>query len=92
MTDLIILFAIGIVGFLMRRYGFPIAPVIIGLILGPMAEEQFRRAMMISQGDASVFFTHPISLFFLVLAVMILALPWIMRRFGAGASLGESAS
>ena len=91
-TDLFILFAIGIVGFLMRRYGFPIAPVIIGLILGPLAEQQFRRAMLISQGDASVFLTHPISLFFLVLAVVILLLPWIMRKLGAGASLGEAAS
>jgi putative tricarboxylic transport membrane protein len=91
-TDLFILFIIGFVGFLMRRYGFPIAPVIIGLILGPLAEQQFRRAMLISQGDASVFLTHPISLFFLVLAVAILLLPWIMRKLGAGASLGEAAS
>jgi putative tricarboxylic transport membrane protein len=91
-TDLFILFIVGFVGFLMRRYGFPIAPVIIGLILGPMAEEQFRRAMMISQGDPSVFFTHPISLFFLILAAAILLLPWIMRKLGAGASLGEAAS
>jgi putative tricarboxylic transport membrane protein len=91
-TDLIILLILGIVGFLMRRYGFPIAPAIIGLILGPMAEEQFRRALMITQGDPSVFVTHPISLVFLVLAAVILILPWIMRKMGAGASLGESAS
>ena len=91
-TDLFILFVIGFVGFLMRRYGFPIAPVIIGLILGPLAEQQFRRAMLISQGDASVFVTHPISLFFLVLAVVVLLLPWIMRKMGAGGSLGEAAS
>jgi putative tricarboxylic transport membrane protein len=57
-----------------------------------MAEEQFRRALMITQGDPSVFFTHPISLFFLVLAVAILLVPWIMRKLGAGGSLAEAAS
>lgn len=79
-VDLVILFVIGFVGFLMRRYGFPVAPVIIGLILGPMAEEQFRRALMISQGDASVFLTHPLSLFFLLAALAIFALPALARR------------
>jgi putative tricarboxylic transport membrane protein len=92
LTDLVILLILGIVGFLMRRYGFPIAPAIIGLILGPMAEEHFRRALMISQGDPSVFLTHPISAFFLILSVLILVLPWILKKLGAGSSLGEAAS
>ncbi len=82
MTDIIALFVLGIVGFFMRRYGFPVAPAIIGLILGPLAEQQFRRAMMISQGDASVFVTHPISAFFLLAAVLVLLLPWIVRKVG----------
>jgi putative tricarboxylic transport membrane protein len=81
--DLVLLFVIGFVGFLMRRYGFPVAPAIIGLILGPMAEEQFRRALSISQGDTSVFFTHPISAFFLFAAMAIFALPIIFRRFAS---------
>jgi len=45
----------------MRRWGFPVAPAVIGLILGPLAEAQFRRALAISQGDPGVFFTQPIS-------------------------------
>ncbi|UVC11380.1 tripartite tricarboxylate transporter permease [Rhizobium sp. TH2] len=92
LTDLVILLILGIVGFLMRRYGFPIAPAIIGLILGPMAEEHFRRALMISQGDPSVFLTHPLSAFFLILSVLLLALPWVLKKLGAGSSLGEAAS
>ena len=41
----------GLLGYLMRLYGYPIAPVVVGLILGPMAEQQLRRALAISQGD-----------------------------------------
>ena len=90
--DLVLLFILGFIGFLMRRYGFPVAPTIIGLILGPLAEEQFRRALMISQGDPSVFLTHPISAFFLIAAVAIFAIPLIMKRFGAGGAMGEAKS
>lgn len=91
-VDLVALFVLGFAGFLMRRYGFPIAPVILGLILGPMAEEHFRRAMMISQGDPSVFITHPIAAFFLALAAFILVLPWLLKRFGIGGVTGEGAA
>ena len=65
-TDLIILWVIGILGFGMRVLDVPVAPCVVGLILGPLAEQQFRRALSISQGDLSVFFTHPISLLLLV--------------------------
>jgi len=78
--DLVLLFVVGLIGFVMRRHDFPVAPAIIGLILGPMAEAQFRRALTISQGDASVFFTHPISLALLVIAAMVLLLPVLIRR------------
>ena len=59
--DVFLLYAIGLLGFLMRRYGFPVAPVIVGMILGPLAEEQLRRALSISQGDWMIFLTHGIS-------------------------------
>ena len=65
-VDLVILWVIGILGFGMRVLDVPVAPCVVGLILGPLAEQQFRRALSISQGDASVFFTHPISLALLV--------------------------
>ncbi|MGA7267221.1 MAG: tripartite tricarboxylate transporter permease, partial [Aestuariivirga sp.] len=78
--DLVLLFVVGLIGFVMRRHDFPVAPAIIGLILGPMAEAQFRRALTISQGDASVFFTHPISLALLVIAALVLLLPALIRK------------
>jgi putative tricarboxylic transport membrane protein len=78
--DLVLLFVVGIIGFLMRRDDYPVAPAIIGLIMGPLAEAQFRRALTISQGDPSVFVTHPLSLFLLLAALAVLLVPWLMAR------------
>jgi len=77
--DLLCLVAIGAAGFVMRRFDIPVTPTVVGLILGPLAEQQFRRAMTISQGDATVFFTHPISAALLVLSAALLVGPWVWR-------------
>ena len=74
-VDLVLLYILGAIGFLMRRFDFPTAPVIIGMILGPLAEAQFRRAMTIANGDWTVFYTHPLSLTLLLLAVAALIAP-----------------
>src|SRR5687767_8166806 len=79
-VDLVTLYVFGLLGFAMRRWGFPVAPAVIGLILGPLAETQFRRALSISQGDASVFLTHPISATLLGLTALLLVVPWLIRR------------
>jgi putative tricarboxylic transport membrane protein len=71
-TDLILLYLIGGVGFLMRRFDYPVAPAVIGMILGPMAEQQFRRALAISQGDPTVFVTQPLSAGLLAISALIL--------------------
>jgi len=79
-VDLVFLYAMGAVGYLMRRYDFPTAPVIIGMILGPLAEQEFRRAMTIAQGDLMVFLTRPLSATLLALALVALFAPAIVRR------------
>jgi putative tricarboxylic transport membrane protein len=79
--DVFLLYVIGLAGFLMRRYGFPTAPVIVGMILGPLAEEQMRRSLSISQGDWMIFVTHGISALLLGLTVLILVSPLIARIF-----------
>ncbi|RQP05994.1 MAG: tripartite tricarboxylate transporter permease [Paracoccus sp. BP8] len=79
-TDVVLLWIIGIIGFGMRCYDIPIAPCIVGLILGPLAEQQFRRALTISQGDATVFFTQPLSLSLLMIAAALVVLPMILRQ------------
>jgi putative tricarboxylic transport membrane protein len=76
-VDLLVMYAIGILGFFMRRYDFPVGPVILGVILGPLMEAQFRRALSISQGDLSVFVTRPLSLAILLLAFVALLLPYL---------------
>jgi len=75
--DLILLYVVGIIGYLMRRYDFPTAPVIIGMILGPLAEQNFRQAMTISAGDWTVFFTRPLSLTIIVIALSLVVVPKI---------------
>jgi len=78
--DVFLLYVIGLVGFLMRRYGFPTAPVIVGMILGPLAEEQMRRSLAISQGDPKIFVTHGISALLLGLTLVILVAPFVARH------------
>jgi putative tricarboxylic transport membrane protein len=81
--DLLLLYVIGLIGFLMRRYDIPVAPVIVGMILGPLAESQFRRALAISQGDPSVFVTQPIAAGVLALAALTVIAPPLWRRVAA---------
>ncbi|HET7297239.1 MAG TPA: tripartite tricarboxylate transporter permease [Burkholderiales bacterium] len=79
-VDLFALYVFGLLGFAMRRWDIPVGPAVIGLILGPLAETQFRRALAISQGDASVFFTHPISATFLAITAALVIVPFIVRH------------
>lgn len=79
-TDLVLLYVIGIIGMFMRRFDFPTAPVVIGMILGPMAEQAMRQALTISEGNWATFVTRPVSLAILVLAVAALVGP---RVWGA---------
>jgi putative tricarboxylic transport membrane protein len=79
-VDLLTLYVFGLLGFAMRRWDIPVGPAVIGLILGPLAETQFRRALSISQGDATVFVTHPISATLLAITVLLIVLPWLFRR------------
>src|ERR687893_1432378 len=85
-VELIMLTVFGVLGFLMRRFDFPIAPVIVGLILGPVAEAQLRRALSISLGDPLVLLQSPISATLLLIALVALIAPFVLKglgRFGA---------
>jgi putative tricarboxylic transport membrane protein len=80
-VDILILLVIGVVGFLMRRYGYPVSPMVVGGILGPMAEEQLRKAMAISQGDILYLVHSPFAIIaYSALAVIIATGIWLKRR------------
>jgi putative tricarboxylic transport membrane protein len=79
-VDLVILWIVGLAGFGMRILGVPIAPCVVGLILGPLMEQQFRRALAISQGDPTVFFTHPLALLLLIIAALLVIAPIVVRK------------
>ncbi len=77
--DLVLLLAFGLIGLVMRLYGFPAAPMILGLILGALMEESMRRALQISGGDWSIFIDKPISLVLLIIAALSLGLPVVKK-------------
>jgi len=89
-TGLVVLYIIGVIGYLMRRFDIPVGPAVVGAILGPIAETHFRRAMQISQGDETVFFTQPISASILAVALLLFLGPriwsWVQRNRGSGTS------
>jgi putative tricarboxylic transport membrane protein len=68
--DAIIALIFGIAGFFMQKFGYPGAPLILGLILGPMAEQNLNRALMISHNNWKVFFQRPISCIFIIVTIL----------------------
>ena len=77
--DLVLLWGIGMLGLVLRLLDVPVVPVILGLILGPMIEQQMRRALAVSQGDWSVFVTHPLSGSLLLLTLILVLAPAVLR-------------
>ncbi|HWP13818.1 MAG TPA: tripartite tricarboxylate transporter permease [Ramlibacter sp.] len=77
--DLVLLWAIGVVGVLMRRFDFPTAPVVVGMILGPLAEAQLRNAVSIGEGSAMVFLQRPMSATLVALIIAVLLLPRLFK-------------
>jgi len=77
--DLFLMFVVGCVGVLMRRFDFPTAPVIVGMILGPMAEAQMRNALSIGEGKWTVFVERPMSATLLAVVVGVLLLPPLVK-------------
>jgi putative tricarboxylic transport membrane protein len=79
-----LLFVFGVLGFFMKRMDFPAAPMIVGLILAPMAEQSMRQALTISQGEWSTFLTRPLSASLLGVAALLLVVPPLLRWRGRG--------
>lgn len=80
LADVWLALGFGVVGLLLRRGGYPAAPLLLALILGPMAEENLRRALTLSAGDPSIFATRPITAVLLLLSLASVAFALIRRR------------
>ncbi|GAA1433057.1 tripartite tricarboxylate transporter permease [Microlunatus lacustris] len=77
--DLVILLVLGLLGFVMRRFGWPVAPAVIGLILGPIAETNLRRALAISEGDLTTLVDSWFSRVVLLVALLAVVLPPLLK-------------
>ncbi|GAB2795775.1 tripartite tricarboxylate transporter permease [Amycolatopsis magusensis] len=77
-TDLLILCGLGLLGLLMREAGIPVAPAVVGLILGPIAEQQLRRALTLSEGDPSILVSGPITIVLWIVVALALAIPLLL--------------
>lgn len=94
--DLALMTIFGLVGYVMRKFDFPLAPVVLGLVLGPLMEKNLRRAIALSGGDGSVLFDSPIAIALWGLALVSLVAPIVLRRWTSDlrgvdtSELGES--
>ena len=80
--DLLVVFALGVLGFVMRRFDYPLAPVILGIVLGPLIDNNFRRGMIMTDGNVFTLLTRPLTLSILVLAVLFFVIPFAIRLWG----------
>ena len=81
--DLFLLFGMGLLGVLMRRFDFPTAPVVVGMILGPLAEAQMRNAVAIGEGSFSIFVQRPMSLTLVIIVLLVLIVPRLLQYWAA---------
>ncbi len=72
--DLWVMFGFGVLGYVLRKFNYPLAPIVIGLILGPIAESNFRRSLLMSDDGAMVFFDRPVSALIMVVNVLLIIL------------------
>jgi putative tricarboxylic transport membrane protein len=81
--DIYIMLIFGIVGYLMKKFGYEGAPLVLAFVLGPMMEHNLRKSLILSQGDFSIFFTRPLAAISLIISIALLILPmthWIGKK------------
>lgn len=87
MFNVLLILVFGILGYLMEKFGFPLAPIILAIVLGLIAETNFRRALAVSGGSYAIFFAHPISLVLIIIAIATFIIPFIRMRRRKGVNL-----
>jgi putative tricarboxylic transport membrane protein len=69
----------GIAGYVLKKLNFSVAPLVLALVIGPMLEDSLRQSLMLSQGDLSVFYTHPLSRYLFICAGVLVLAPPLFR-------------
>jgi putative tricarboxylic transport membrane protein len=77
--DLLLCMGLGIIGYILRKFDFPLAPLILGFVLGELMESNLRRALSISQGELSILWSSGISMALWVMSALLLILPFIRK-------------
>jgi putative tricarboxylic transport membrane protein len=87
--DLGILMVLGLLGFLMRRFGLPVLPLVLGVILGPRLEKQLRTSLQLSEGNISGLFSEPLAIGVYILVAALLLWPLARRLWRSGSPAGK---
>jgi len=80
--DLVVVFVLGVIGFVMKRYDYPLGPVILGIVLGPLIDNNLRRGMIMTDGNIVAMLTRPATAVILGIALVFLVLPFAIRLYG----------
>jgi putative tricarboxylic transport membrane protein len=80
--DGIVMWVFGVLGYLMKKFNYEGAPLVLAMVIGPMMEEAMRQSLILSTGSAAIFFTRPISAGFILTAAFLFVLPLLTRRKG----------
>lgn len=78
--DVAVMLIAAVIGFFAKKYNYPVAPFILGMILSSMAESNFRRALILSHGSLSIFFTRPVTLVLIFLVIFVFVRPVIAKK------------
>ena len=92
MHDVWLIFLFGVGGYLLRKLNYPMAPAVLAIVLGPLAEKAFRQTMIGEQGNPLVFVERPLSAIFMALAVLLFAYPLILKTRRKRAAAREARS
>jgi putative tricarboxylic transport membrane protein len=79
LVEVFIMIVFGIIGYLMRKFGYDAAPLILAVVLTPLMETALRQSLILSHGSLAIFFTRPVSLTLLILAIFSIASPYLLK-------------
>ena len=80
--DMLIMLVFGVLGYLMKKYEYPAAPLIMALVIGPMFEVSLGQSLTMSSGNFLIFLSRPITAFFMSIVIILLISPAFLNRFG----------